>query len=354
MIKELKFFSQLDVLRCIAVLLTMVAHWFPAVGWRLIPYTWNGVDIFFTISGFLITLILFRKKELFDVGRLEIIRNFMMRRALRLFPIYYLFIFFFYITYKSFHLLWWLPELAPYLLTYTTNIYFYSLNNPGNGIFQHTWSLAVEEQFYLIWPWLVVFISPKRFKSVIIGLILFAFVVHAFPAFFHFLFFPPVKLFNTLCVGALLAYLSYYESQTSFYKFIYKYKSHFLFLFVALYMMVIIFFPTGKYFELVREVMITPACFFIVFTTVVGWKGAAGNFMTCRPLAYFGKISYGVYLFHMPIPKMYSIVMAKYAPQVHFPPVVLLAIFFSITLVLASVSYRYLEIPFLKWKQFFN
>src|SRR5579871_370912 len=291
MIKNKEFFTQLDGLRCIAVLLTLIAHWFPAVNWPIVPYSWNGVDIFFVISGFLITLLLFRKKEEAAHSKTGIIKNFMVRRILRLFPLYYLFILFFFLTYKFFHIQWWIPKLGPYLFTYTSNIY-YANNGIENGIFEHTWSLAVEEQFYLIWPWLVIFLSPKHFFKLLLSFILLAFFAHLFPATFKIIQFPPIKNFNTLGAGALLAYLVYYKNESVFYSKLDTFKMPLCIFFVVLYIFFVIYIPDGRYFDCTREIILTVAGLLLVFNTVAEWKGFFGTLLASKPFSYVGKISY--------------------------------------------------------------
>src|SRR5580692_1790733 len=84
---QLPHLPELDSLRTLAVFMTLLAHFSPVD----IPYMWYGVPIFFTISGFLITTILLKTvNENPDGSRLKVIKNFMVRRVLRLFPIYYL------------------------------------------------------------------------------------------------------------------------------------------------------------------------------------------------------------------------------------------------------------------------
>jgi peptidoglycan/LPS O-acetylase OafA/YrhL len=103
-----------------------------------------GVDLFFVLSGFLITRIL-----LVDKVRGVLLRYFLARRFLRIFPIYYLTLF-----------VVWIVEPAPELFwcaVYLSN--FYYLFGPG-GVMQHSWSLAIEEHFYLLWP-LVVYSYSK-------------------------------------------------------------------------------------------------------------------------------------------------------------------------------------------------
>ena len=119
----------------------------------------RGVDLFFVLSGFLITGIL-----LYSKGRPNYFRNFMVRRALRIFPLYFL---------SLFLGLWIIPSVFSthvfdmpraeqfYLWTYTSNIRMSWLNGWCFGPFDHFWSLAVEEHFYLVWPAVVLFLSVR-------------------------------------------------------------------------------------------------------------------------------------------------------------------------------------------------
>src|SRR6266542_6211843 len=156
-------FKELDGLRGISVILVISLHIFKRSGYftkhetlhfitSLTYIGWLGVDIFFTLSGFLITSILLKTKS-----ENNYFRNFYARRILRIFPLYYVFI----IVMLAF-----LPTLAPY---YNSNIstaipflFLYAQNWMGilgltglPAIMAVTWSLAIEEQFYLMWPAMV-------------------------------------------------------------------------------------------------------------------------------------------------------------------------------------------------------
>src|SRR5688572_26501202 len=92
----MNYIKQLDGLRAIAVLLVIITHWFPE-GHPLNTYTsfFNGVDIFFALSGFLITRILLNNRieaEQTGQAKTSVLKNFFMRRTLRIFPVYYLLI----------------------------------------------------------------------------------------------------------------------------------------------------------------------------------------------------------------------------------------------------------------------
>ncbi|HET7898547.1 MAG TPA: acyltransferase, partial [Flavisolibacter sp.] len=167
----MKYIKQLDSLRAIAVILVIITHWFPE-GHPLNFYTgvFNGVDIFFVLSGFLITRILLENRkeaEALGTSKLQITRNFYIRRFLRIFPIYYAYILVLFILgpKTGTHI----RENIPYFLTYTANFYF--LQHKWEGMLSHLWSLSVEEQFYLLWPWLMLFLRRTFVLPVILAAI---------------------------------------------------------------------------------------------------------------------------------------------------------------------------------------
>jgi peptidoglycan/LPS O-acetylase OafA/YrhL len=136
---------------------------------RLAGLGWCGVDVFFVLSGFLITGILVRSK-----GAPHYFRNFYVRRALRIFPLYYLVLVL---------LLWVLPRPATtaaerwsYLLYYQNFRFAFGGDVTSDVARDITWSLAVEEQFYLVWPAIVWWLSTRRLVAMCIGAIVLAMV----------------------------------------------------------------------------------------------------------------------------------------------------------------------------------
>jgi peptidoglycan/LPS O-acetylase OafA/YrhL len=108
-----------------------------------------ALDIFFVISGFFITRLLLRERA--KTGRISF-KDFYMRRALRIFPVYYLTIFACYFIFRLG------PADTLSLLSYTFNFY-HPLHAAPNPL-EHTWSLSVEEQFYFFWPLLILIVAP--------------------------------------------------------------------------------------------------------------------------------------------------------------------------------------------------
>src|SRR6266545_3183390 len=132
----------LDGMRAVAVFLVIFYHF----GFDWVPGA-HGVMIFFVLSGFLITRLLLLENEKF--GRISL-KAFYLRRVLRIFPAFYCYwgilVAFLLLTGKQ--ILW--PH-AWSALSYLSN-YYVALNGDPNNGFSHTWSLGIEEQFYLLWP----------------------------------------------------------------------------------------------------------------------------------------------------------------------------------------------------------
>jgi peptidoglycan/LPS O-acetylase OafA/YrhL len=152
--------SELDGLRGIAILLVLVFHFTPASGFlhplaHVFQVGWIGVDLFFVLSGYLITGIL-----LDSASRPHYYRNFIVRRSLRIFPLYYVCLLLY--GYLTFHPnpLRWSQFLgvgdARWYLVYVGNVWAFLRNAwPGAAILTPLWSLQVEEQFYWSYPFLV-------------------------------------------------------------------------------------------------------------------------------------------------------------------------------------------------------
>ena len=172
----MKYIKGLDTLRAFAVFFVIIGHfgfWFDTttpsgkfISLVAIPDGRFGVDLFFVLSGFLITSILLKAKDDgTDANRFSIIKNFFARRALRIFPIYYLLLFFlFIINYPDVRQYFW------YYATYTSNLLPYHTNTWNR--YCHTWTPSVEEQFYLLWPWLIIFVNNRNLKYIFLAAVL--------------------------------------------------------------------------------------------------------------------------------------------------------------------------------------
>ena len=140
--------KSLDVLRGMAVLLVLGRH-YPSSPWE--PIGWWGVDLFFVLSGFLISGLLFRDVQLYGELRLK---RFWLRRGWKIWPAFFVYLIVVTVLVRlPGHQFWWAS------LFLTDYIY-------RGGILGHTWSLSVEEHFYIILPLLLLWLSPRRFAAI--------------------------------------------------------------------------------------------------------------------------------------------------------------------------------------------
>ncbi|MEO6873557.1 MAG: acyltransferase [Opitutaceae bacterium] len=173
--------TSLDGLRGVAIGLILLHHYvqlhLPSrLGWpqvldRVLALSWSGVDLFFVLSGFLIGGLLMDHRTSPSLTRV-----FYLRRGLRILPLYYftLLVLFAWLSAGSYaHLPAWI------YLTFTSNIGIVVRHNWDVGLLAVTWSLAVEEQFYLVAPWVIRWTKPDRLPRVLGTVIAIAWLVRA-------------------------------------------------------------------------------------------------------------------------------------------------------------------------------
>ena len=150
----MKRVPELDALRGLAAIAIVIYH---AIPWRL-PFGWVSVDMFFVLSGYLITAIILE-----NAGRDDFLKVFYVRRSLRIWPLYYATL----LGLTALNAFMPSPypvEGLPYYLSFTQNIprYWGRETLPFLPYFSHTWTLAIEEQFYLIWPALILLAGVRK------------------------------------------------------------------------------------------------------------------------------------------------------------------------------------------------
>jgi peptidoglycan/LPS O-acetylase OafA/YrhL len=155
--------KELDGVRGIAILMVILFHY------GYLGFGWIGVQIFFVLSGYLITTILLRERD-FTLG--IYLKRFYWRRSLRIFPLYFGYLLLITVCYLLFSNPAVFGEQWLFLYTYTFNIYSTLPSYQNSFFLGHLWSLSIEEQFYLVWP-LLVFVLPRAsFNRVLLGLLL--------------------------------------------------------------------------------------------------------------------------------------------------------------------------------------
>lgn len=345
----------LDSLRALAVFSVMIHHWAPGfLGFE--PWGELGVRCFFVLSGFLITGLLLRARIAVESGRSPMswqIRQFYIRRSLRIFPIYYL-------TLVVGVLLgmFVLRETVWWHAGYVSNIYF-ALRGKWQGYISHLWSLSVEEQFYLLWPALVLTVPrpwlPRVFGAFIAAGVLTRAVLAMTLGSDHLtlkVLLP--SCFDSLVAGAVVAW---FFAQRPLWATVPGILRQSLFpVAIALFLVRCLcdFLQVGKPFLAVVGPLVE-AVFFagVVARCANGLPGLLGRFMNFAPLQYFGRISYGLYLYHMFAGYMALMLADKLGLRVPGPGLAQFALYFVMTLVAAVVSERLIERPFNYCKRFF-
>lgn len=353
-----EFYVQLNGLRAIAVFAVMFSHWIPSAFIKYLGFGFTGVTLFFVLSGFLITEILL-KQILQEEGKNTILKSFYLKRILRIFPIYYLVIFLAYV-----YNLDGSKDLPVYTLTYTLNFYNVFTGNIGNGL-SHLWSLCVEEQFYILWPLLLLMVKP-RYHLALIGFIIFTAI--GFRIFFYAFHLPNHSLYNyrmmpacldALGLGALMAYLKIFEV-TKLKKILEK---NFIPL-AAVLLYLVIAFKSGDVQNIISETMsgvvVSVFSFFLIGKAVFGFKKTFGKFLESRLMQFLGKISYGLYLYHLIIKVFFAQRVANLLLRLplHILPmrmrfnlfVFSAPIYLFLTILVSATSYYVLEKPLLALK----
>jgi peptidoglycan/LPS O-acetylase OafA/YrhL len=294
-----QFYSQLEGLRGLAILLVMVSHFV------IVPYFaklhflklgfW-GVNIFFVLSGFLITEILLKEVKRGN-PRKTILKRFYVRRVLRIFPLYYLCILLLYIINAGNS-----GEVLLYTLTYTYNIANVWFNVDSEAV-THFWSLCVEEQFYLVWPLLLVFVNRKYYVHLILGMILtgllsrIIYCGYQLENYRKFIMATPAS-FDCLGLGALLAYLKLNHS--AFLERILKW--YFVPVLAAFGLWIGLSLSDGAedsfFYQAFGRSVTGVTGFYLVGIGALGFKTTFGKIMTGKLLGFIGKISYGLYVYH--------------------------------------------------------
>lgn len=159
----MKYYKSLDGVRGIAVMLVVLMHF------GLLDFGWAGVELFFVLSGFLISSILLKWKEE-PIG--FYMKRFYWRRVLRIFPLYFGLLILATIAFAATGHPTGADKHLPYLYTYTFNLAIPFIEWNQEMSFHYLWSLSFEEQFYLVWPLVVYLLSRKALLRLCLTLVI--------------------------------------------------------------------------------------------------------------------------------------------------------------------------------------
>jgi peptidoglycan/LPS O-acetylase OafA/YrhL len=355
----MKYVPALDGVRCFAVLIVAMYHF------HILAAGWIGVQVFFVLSGFLITAILVDAKAR-HAG--NFFRRFYWRRTLRIFPLYFAYLAIAAIAFAIVAVPAAWGDLWGWLVTYTSNFSRMAIYDKGTEFFVHFWSLAVEEQFYLVWPLTVFLLSTKGLRRLVIALLVLiplmrlglgawladggmpdervARIVGVFT----------LSQFDAFAAGAALAVFPHDRITRPAWLAIGAWA---IWLVAGIAMLATIPHGTpGFGIDTFGHHATTLNGYHVWGPTVTNLASAAlilaalhGAFtwILANPIAVqIGKVSYGVYVLHLPIHYW----LVRYVPFKH-SSIAGLAVFvayFAAVVGTAMISYRFFETPFLRLK----
>jgi peptidoglycan/LPS O-acetylase OafA/YrhL len=342
----MKYIPALDGVRALAIVLVLVYHWFPeGQGVNVLPNGPIGVTLFFVLSGYLISNILIEQQTR---GQFWLsFKNFVVRRALRIFPIYFL-VLIALLVLKRFAIV---VETDFYThpgfyWAYLVN-YWIELHGNWADALSPYWSLSVEEQFYILWPLCMLLLS-MRFRAyflwftVIFGVVFRYFSVHIYGG----LGVSMLSCVDTFAWGALLAHFLRAGQSADVALWIRRLIIPVVFCFIMLCLM-----HTDA--DLVKQL------FFRTFTSLVSVvflfyamrPGLFSRVLAVKPLRVIGQMSYGLYLYHMVIPDLFFQIAARVGINVPVLPFNLVPM--VVLSISAYLSYRLIELPIQGLKRYF-
>ena len=347
------YVKEFDGWRGVGICFVVLAHYFPTyfIG------SWVFMEMFFVMSGFLITGILLDSKT-----KQGYYRKFMSRRIVRVFPLYYLclFLLFFVLPHSWLDLGYYRQKQAWFWL-YGEN-WLYSIDGwPKVKALHHFWSLAIEEQFYIVWPLVVWAFSIKGLTRFCIFLFFFSLAFRNLGMHLGFVMpFPYVATLGRMegiTLGALIAILVRTD-KSILERFAYPVT------WVAGLLSFCAFLAARSlYFEKTIHYTINYTLvdiFFAGMITLTLASGTLGKFryLLNRPIfQQLGVMSYCLYIFHYPIQ---DIIQSNYLSyfQAHtgsegLGKLVCLAIAFAITVPFVYIVHKKIEVPFWKFKKYF-
>lgn len=345
----MKYRSEIDGLRAVAVLGVFLFH----LGWPFFKGGWLGVDVFFVISGFLISSLLLKEME--STGSVSL-SDFYLRRVRRIMPallICLLFAFGVGLLFSGTHYFKEFLQSTISALLSVSNFFFWQ----HSGYFAvdshfvpllHTWTLGVEEQFYLIVPaafYLIAGLGGRDQKKAwfTLGLVLIAsFVLCRYGRSFlseEFRFYLLPTRFWELGIGLLVALLLHYKEPVTSRTWVHEFCAIFS---ICWLVFAFTHYEGNSYFaEKSLFVCLATALFLITATN----STLVGKVFSTLPMRFIGKISYSLYLFHWPTIVLLSIISFKYDFEVTNSARFIVVVG---TVALATLSWKFVEVPFRK------
>lgn len=334
------YLPSLDGLRAVAILIVMTYHF----GFNQVPGD-LGVNLFFVLSGLLITRLILR--EYGQSGAIDL-THFHRRRMLRIFPAYYSYLLFTF-TADCLRGHCWTPGLLLVGLTHVVN-YYNALNGHPITPIAHAWALSLQEQFYLIWPWIFVFLAKRGTKVIVLSLgfsilavlvwrLILIVEVGATSAYLYNAF---DTRFDSLAIGCLIPILAQFPILTTRVEVIVK--SPLMPLGTVSLLLISRMCGSEIYHYAVGFTIDTVLICILVIQVLLLHRHWMYTWLDCSIARYMGKISYSLYLWHG-----IGFSLTRKITNVQFVTGYFLALLICIGL--ASASYWFIEKPFLRIKE---
>ncbi|MEO5761359.1 MAG: acyltransferase [Vicinamibacteria bacterium] len=356
-----RFYPALDGLRAVATFAVLISHFFPERSAIQKAFHWGrfGVLLFFVLSGFLITRLLLRGRAAIDSGESTaggVFRTFVARRALRIAPIYYMVV-----------LLGWAAGYGPiadsigWHLTYTGNIALTYFHRPMAQA-THLWSLCVEEQFYLLWPLAVLFISLRRLALLALAMVVVSTTLEALGT-IHGQSFEQTHLvlqgcMDSLGLGALLAMARNLDGDIP--RLAPRLVKYAVFVGAPLF-----FFAQGFRYQVgLRATDLLPyrvpgdlgfgmIALVLVHLATSSESSFPRRALEWAPLRFIGRISYGIYLYHLFLIAIGRQIARSYNVAPLDRGLSMFLIYSAVSIVLATLSWYLIEAPINRQKRHF-
>ena len=353
------YMIQLDALRAFAIVCVMLSHFIPrnvpnsfvSANWAICEW-FPGVPLFFVLSGFLITGILLRCRDATIYARQSFgftLRRFYIRRLLRIIPIYYLTLIVTALMFEK------VRNIFFWHLTYTTNIQVF-IQGTFDRTSSHFWSLATEEQFYLIWPLLVLFTPKQHLLKVIIAAIGLAMVsrfgCYALGLNRDQIYVFPLTSLDRLGLGALLAFFTHHQNYYARHKQILCDLG--LWVCLPSIVFIIAFANTKDIDILIKPTVIAIFYVWLVSRAADGFGGVVGKAMELEPIVFLGKISYGMYVYHYFMNPVFTKIYEIIGFVDTLPVTVEVILKLAASMIISIVSWFYIEQPINNLKHHFS
>lgn len=347
----------LDAVRGIAIILVLIWHYLPRDGATpglILSSTrlfWSGVDLFFVLSGFLIGCILLQ-----NVESKNYFSTFYLRRAARILPLYLLVI----LAFAA--LIHWGPEFLEKsykrhlplwsYLTFTQNFLYAARERLDDPLIDVTWSLAVEEQFYIFLSLLVRNLSKRKLLIITIALIVLAPILRFYAPNFLVAYLLPFHRADSLMLGVLLALIWQWDR-----------GKEFLYAQVRIFRWSFVIFFLGAAYLTYREAWIGDTVVhlwlallygnFVILALTLDGKVEKFNVLKSRILEWFGLRSYGIYLLHRPVQILVPFIVAWFLRNT-LSPWIMVMIFLIALFIVSELSYRIIEKPIMSFGHYFR